>query len=532
MDDGLISCNIRKNAERKDSWTLRFYIMLACVMVFRAVFVFFFPCDLVGDEAYYWDWGRRLAWGYFSKPPFIAWIMGLAGYAGGNTAVGLRLWAVLFGTGSTLFTFLLGRKMYGERAGFWAAALVAATPGAVLINLLLTIDAPLMFFWTAALFLFSTLVNERAVMRRVVYAVLLCVVLGLGHLSKQMMWFFPVLGAIYLIFDGAESRRRLYSPILLASFATSYLFLIPTLVWNANHGWITFLHTEHHFSGNGIASFPKNIGEFLGMQLGALSPLLMILVFVLAIGGVFRWRKLASRERFLVTFCGLPLFFVLLMTLRQGINGNWAVAFYPAGVILVAGWTCSEEMLSGLGFAKKLRSWLVPSLLLAIFMTAFIYALPFILSAAHMNGAKLDPFARLRGWNRYAMAIQSVRENMPRSDAPIIVVGHRYYASELAFYLPDQPHLYHWTKPDSIDSQYEIWGGLKALKGQDVLIVSTNKDGSLPAELRACLAASSPKGEAIVEIGHGRKLTARLYWGSFIGMPVAGEAQANPDGDE
>jgi hypothetical protein len=524
MDDGLISCNVRKAAVHKDCWTFRFFVMLACVFVFRAAYVFVFPCDLIGDEAYYWDWGRRLAWGYFSKPPFIAWLMALAGWLGGNTDVGLRLFAVIFGTGSTLFTFLLGRKMYGERAGFWAAALVAATPGAVLINLLLTIDAPLMFFWTAALFLFYALIGERQLLRRILYAAALCVVLGLGHLSKQMMWFFPVLGALYLVFDGAESRRRLLSPTLLISFAASYLFLIPTLVWNARHGWITFLHTEHHFNGNGIARFPKNIGEFLGTQLGALSPLLMILVFVLAVGGLFFWKKLASRERFLITFCGLPLFGMLLMTLRQGINGNWAVAFYPAGVILVAGWATSADLLPGLSFARKLRSWLAPALWVSVVLTVFIYALPFILATFRLNGAKIDPFARLRGWDRYAASVQTFRDRMPREDAPVIVVGHRYYASELAFYLPGQPRVYHWTTPGNIDSQYELWGGLDDLKGQDVFIVSAAKDGSLPAELRACLSASAPKGDAVVNIGNGRTLYARIYWGNFIGMPVKTDA--------
>jgi 4-amino-4-deoxy-L-arabinose transferase-like glycosyltransferase len=520
MDDELIRTNHARSQKLDWSdWNLRFSMLLLGVFVIRAVFLFLFPCDLIGDEAYYWDWGRRLDWGYFSKPPFIAWMMGFAGWLGRNTDVGLRLWAVVFGTGSTLFTFLLGRRMYGARAGFWAAALVAATPGAVLINLLLTIDAPLMFFWTAALFLFYAFLNEGSFPRRAAYAFLLMVVLGLGHLSKQMVWLFPVLGVMYLVFDGAEGRGKLRSPLLILSLALSYLFLVPTLVWNAQHGWITFLHTEHHFSGNGILSFPKNFAAFMGMQLGAISPLLMVLVFVLAVGGLFFWRRLASRERYLVAFCGVPLFCITLMTLRQGINGNWAVAFYPAGVILVAGWACSTDALPGLGYASRLRSWLAPSLVVAAVMTAFIYALPFILSAARMEGAKLDPFARMRGWGRYAAAVQSVRETMPRSDAPIIVVGHRYYASELAFYLPDQPRVYHWATPGKIDSQYELWGGLEALTGQDVLIVSIGQDGMLPPELRACLSSSSPRGGVRVDVGNGRMLQSKIFWGGFIGMP-------------
>ena len=30
---------------------------------------------LVADEAYYWEWSRRLAGGYFDHPPVIAWLV-------------------------------------------------------------------------------------------------------------------------------------------------------------------------------------------------------------------------------------------------------------------------------------------------------------------------------------------------------------------------------------------------------------------------------------------------------------------------
>jgi hypothetical protein len=227
----------------------------------------------------------------------------------------------------------------------------------------------------------------------------------------------------------------------------------------------------------------------------------------------------------LVVFGGLPLAVVCLMTLRQGINGNWPVVFYPAGVILVAGWAFAQQPFGGFDYARRLRSWIKPALWVAVAMSVIFYALPYVVSAAQLKGAKIDPYARLRGWAMYARAVQTARSDMPRSDAPILVVGHRYYASELAYYLPDHPRIYHWATPGEIDSQYEIWGGLDALKGSDVLIVMAGKSNEvpeeLPAELRACLAASAPKGVLMVNIGNGRIIKARVYWGSYIGAPAA-----------
>ena len=31
--------------------------------------------NLFGDEAQYWLWSKEIEFGYFSKPPFLAWII-------------------------------------------------------------------------------------------------------------------------------------------------------------------------------------------------------------------------------------------------------------------------------------------------------------------------------------------------------------------------------------------------------------------------------------------------------------------------
>ena len=62
-------------------WTLRFLWLIAGVVAFRVAFLFLATdFQLAGDEVYYWDWGRRPDWGYYSKPPLIGWLMGLIGW--------------------------------------------------------------------------------------------------------------------------------------------------------------------------------------------------------------------------------------------------------------------------------------------------------------------------------------------------------------------------------------------------------------------------------------------------------------------
>ena len=518
MDDGLIR-EVRETPVRSPmNWTQRFFVLLAAVTLLRLLYVAVFPCDLVGDEAYYWDWGRRLSWGYFSKPPFIAWMMAGAGALGGDTVFGLRMWAVLFGSGSMCFTFLLGRRLYGEKAGFFAGALIAAMPGAALLNLLLTIDAPLVFFWTAALFCFVCLLDASlSLARRVLFAALLTLVLGLGHLSKQMMWLFPLLAVIFLSLD-KPSRAALKSPLLWTAFGLSYLFLVPTLLWNARHGWITFLHTGHHFQGDGIQSFPKNFGDFVGMQILAVSPLVAVLFFTACLGGVFVWKRIASRERLLVLFSGLPLLVMLAMTLRQALNGNWAAAFYPAGLVLVAG-VCLDRERVFPPLSPRMRGWLKPGLWVALAFALLVLIMPFVVSLFHLQGSHMDPYPRLRGWKSFAGEVQKIRETLPQADAPILVVGHRYDASELAFYLPGQPRVYHWpSAPGAIDSQYDLWGGLDVLEGREITIVLDWKEKQLPDSLRGACGWVLPVGTAKVEVGHGRVVQADVYRAFYKGV--------------
>lgn len=501
-------------------WTKRFWLLFAGVLALRVVFVALMPADLAGDESYYWDWGRQLSWGYFSKPPFIAWLMAWAGWAGGDTVFGVRVWAAILGSGSMVAVFLLGRRMYGEKSGFLAAALFAAMPGAAMFSLLMTVDSPLMFFWCTALCAFHGSLHARSNSGRTVSLLVLLVALGTGHLTKQMMWTFPLLAVIYLVFDGKEGRAKLRSPALLAVLGGSYLSLVPTLLWNSANGWITYKHTEHHFQGNGLAEFPGNLAEFLVMQLGAISPVTVTLLFGLVLPGVWCWRRLASRERLLVTFSGIPLTVMLLMLLRQGLNGNWGAAFYPAGLVLVAGWANPASDIRGMWLREKTRSWVVPGLWVGVALSAVVYALPFAIEATGKTGAKIDLLARLRGWAEYAKRVDEVRQTLPEKNLPILVVGHRYNVSALAFYLPDRPRVYHWAPPGKIKSQYQLWGGLDELKGRQMLVVfCAENEKPLPQKVDGLFSGSHQVGTVEVLVGNGRKMNFQLHQGRFEGLP-------------
>src|SRR6201989_3004579 len=79
----------------------------------RLVAIFRTPLELYPDEAQYWLWSRTLAFGYYSKPPMVAWAIRAATAIGGDGEPWVRLAAPIFQAGATLAVFAIGRRLYG-----------------------------------------------------------------------------------------------------------------------------------------------------------------------------------------------------------------------------------------------------------------------------------------------------------------------------------------------------------------------------------------------------------------------------------
>jgi 4-amino-4-deoxy-L-arabinose transferase-like glycosyltransferase len=60
------------------------------VLTVLRVALFVTPFELYPDEAQYWLWSRDLAFGYFSKPPMIAWLIWATTGVGGDAEPWVR----------------------------------------------------------------------------------------------------------------------------------------------------------------------------------------------------------------------------------------------------------------------------------------------------------------------------------------------------------------------------------------------------------------------------------------------------------
>jgi 4-amino-4-deoxy-L-arabinose transferase-like glycosyltransferase len=498
----------------------RFWVALAALVAARMLYVVGVPLDLVGDEAYYWDWGRHPAWGYFSKPPLIAWLMAVAGRLGGDSAVALRMTSLLLGTGTLIFVHTLARDLYGRKTAFWACAALALTPGNAVSTLIMTIDAPLLFCWSAALLCFWRACGDGPHRSR--WALLLIPAVGLGLLSKQMMVVFPVLALVFLAGD-RSLRRHLRRPWPWLGLAAALGFLVPVILWNSRNGWITLAHTAGHFTGRSWhpLKMAGRLLAFIGSQMALTSPILWALLAVLFCAGLAAPARLERRERFLLLFSGPAMLVMVLMTLRQRINGNWPAVFYLAGFILLAGWAFDHFGLRGI--SPRLRRLFKPGVAVGAALALTAYLLPFVVPQTQLAGGRFDPTVRLRGWSELGLVVGEIRSAMPAPRKTfLLTLGHRYTTSQLAFYSPEHPPVFRWTESTVIESQYELWPGPEQLAGWDALIVVPGAKSGLPPELAASFdhlgqpaSVRIPLGaetwrEYTVHPAHGMKVEHRL----------------------
>lgn len=487
------------------------------MVLFRFLHAWIFPVNLAGDEAYYWDWGRNLDYGYYSKPPFIAWLYALVAWVGGEGSLfAIRATAILLGGASLCIQFFLGNSLFDEKTGWIAVILGVAAPGNSVLSFFLTIDAPLVFFWSIALWMLWRYVNGR---RPGLALVTLFAALALGHLTKQMMMIFPILAVIFLA-GGKETRAILKRPLFWLAVFGSYASLIPPLIWNAHHDWITLRHTGHHFAApTGAGSIVgKRIGDFLsflGTQTGVISPAIAVLLYGIALGGLKRIRSVSDPVRLLLVFCAIPLVFMLLLALRQPMQPNWPAVYYVAGIVLTAAWLRGDI---GLPFPPdRWRRFCKSPFALKVFLVGsaillgYFYFGTFLFQAMGKSGHLADPDRRLKGNEMMAAEFQKIRKTIPDdTDLFIVTLGHRNLTSEIAFLLPDHPRVYRWEPSDRITSQYELWPdpAENGFQGKDGLVLSMEQP-ELPSRFREAFQSTRLIGKFEVHLAYDR--VVRFY---------------------
>ena len=125
------------------------FIILSLSLLIKLIAIYLTNFDLFGDEAQYWIWSQNLDFGYYSKPPFIAWIISFFTFFLGNSFVILKIIPITFYTISSYVVYLLSLELFNNKK----QALLTATsfylmPAVSFSSFLLSTDVFLIFFWS------------------------------------------------------------------------------------------------------------------------------------------------------------------------------------------------------------------------------------------------------------------------------------------------------------------------------------------------------------------------------------------------
>ncbi len=304
--------------------------VMAVILAIRLISLWFNNSELFFDEAQYWFWAQDLDFGYFSKPPLLAWIIaGTTGICGSDSGFCVRLAAPLMHGATAVFIYLSAYRLFDARTAFWAALLYATIPAVSLSSTIISTDVPLLLMWSIALHAYVRLWQDHDWKS----ALILGLAIGLGLNAKYAMAYFLGCALIHAMIEQQNltpPRRSLFWVALLIAVA----MLVPNILWNLNNGFVTLAHTGDNIGWTGIRFNWRGIGEFFGSQFGVFGPIL----FAMFLATIIRMLgdSISREHRMLLAFSFPVFFLILFQALMSKAYANWAATTYIAASILVA----------------------------------------------------------------------------------------------------------------------------------------------------------------------------------------------------
>lgn len=437
-------------------------VTLLGLLVVRLAALWMNGTDLFFDEAQYWTWAKEPAFGYYSKPPLIAAIIGATTTLCGDGTFCVRLAAPVLHTVTALLIFLVARRLYDTRVATWSAIAFATLPGISFSSGIISTDVPLLTAWALALLgLVGLLMDGRGWAP----ALALGIGLGLGLNAKYAMGFFVLSLAVYLISVPA-ARPLLRDARLWVALGIGALLIAPNLAWNLSNGFATFAHTADNAKWGGRLLNPGKGLEFLAGQIAVFGPILIGgLVLALRRG----WLEgLTQADKLLVCFTLPVLVIITGQAFVSRAHANWAATAYVAAVILVTA-TCLR-----LGLDQWLRRSLglhvAVLLLLAIATTAAgRFSLPLV----------GDPFQRTLGWQELGRRTAEVVEAARRNGKPYraVIADDRAVTASLLYTLRDRKiPILAWQSGARPLDHYELTRPFRGAGQTPVLLVALRED--------------------------------------------------------
>jgi len=399
--------------------TLVILALLAALIAVRGAVAAVTP--LAFDEAYYWQWSKNLAWGYYDHPPAIAFIIRAGTAIFGDTSLGVRFVPWVLSIVATVAVWRAGAILLeSEHAGALSALVFNAMPMIGVEMLVATPDAPQIAAAAVLFYVLAKLVQTGNGQ----WWIAAGVVSGFALLSKYTGLFLG-LGMLFWLLVSPSQRRWLLSFWPYLGGAIALLMFAPVVLWNAGHDWLSF---RLQFGRVGSGGFTlRYLGEFLAGQIGLASPFIAIL----GVAGLVSIARAPGSKRTLIVALAVPaIAFFLWQSLRGRVQGNWPSFLYPGLAVAAVAASLSPALQKWRALRWSARA----ATPLALVMTGLIYAQ----AVFGIVPVIREPISRMLaiGIGRVTDDIEVLRA---QNNAKAILTTSYEMRGWLSFYLPTKP---------------------------------------------------------------------------------------------
>ncbi len=438
------------------SRTFSLFLSLAIlVTVWRIQSLFGLSLDLSFDEAQYWLWSLKPAFGYYSKPPMVAWAIALSTSLCGDSEACIRLPSSLAYLGGAIFIFLAARDWFDEKIAFWSGLAYLTLPAASFSSILITTDPFLLMFWALGMWTAGRALRGE----NFLWWLGVGLAIGLGMLAKYAMLFFIAGLGLFIIWTRRDLLRKAgpWAALLLGG-----LIYLPNYFWNLANGMASYKHTQDNANLGGKLFNISKTFEFLGAQFIVFGPVLFAVLLLVIVA----WRKTTESERGRFLFA-LLLPLLLVMTVQSFLsraNANWGAPIYISGSILVTAWLIERK-----------KDWLVRlSIALHLLAAALLYNAESLMRISGVAPKMvLQAMSRLHGWEEVGAEVKRKLQENP--DATLLTEDRKMSAT-LAYYAkPESFSLTKWNTTGKVRDTFELTTSMKDKKGQNFILASDLK---------------------------------------------------------
>lgn len=440
-------------------WILFFLIVFYAVRLYLIGII-----ELAHDEAFYWYWSKNLDLSYLDHPPMVAYIMALFTGLGSDKEFFIRLGGLFCTVLTHVFIFLAAKRIEPTNRDIrWELLLVINCTLLFSAGCLVqTPDTPLLLFWTITLYCGACIATGGGTG----WWLLSGIALGLGLVSKYTMILIVPCQFLFLLLS-PDRRRWLWHPAPYLALGIALVIFSPVIYWNWQHDWVSFgFQLDNGFSHDTHPLFAK-IGEYIGGQLGVVTPLLFLAFIFYSVKGMVidsSSKKLIfndNSELFLACLAWpVVLFFGFSTAVGDAAEANWPAPAYVSGIMLT--WMVFRRRYSDQTSHRRFMKiaiglGLVLNLLLHIHLVS-----PFIPIAPDNDNTR-----QFHGWRALGTKLNTIIEEYPSPSGYFLIANRLTSVAETVFYTGNRYIGIHLFDME----EYTFLKDLDKLKGKDAVIV-------------------------------------------------------------